>query len=181
MPTDLQVAAQPDGFRCCIRPRRGDGGGHWDTRTTGAEPDFPVDRLVSDLLSPCAAAFRAHTGPIVLEFPPFPREQRLAPSDFQARLARFLAALPREFEYAVELRDTRLLTPAYRDILRRHGIAHTFNYWSAMPRPADQAAIVPPEDGPFAIVRLLLRPGTWYEDRATASIRARQACAPTCR
>ena len=34
-----------------------------------------------------------------------------------------------------------------------------------MPRPADQAAIVPPEDGPFAIVRLLLRPGTWYEDQ----------------
>ena len=166
---DLQeYAAQlPDGFRCCIKaPAAVTAVAIGTPGRQVPNPDFlSVDRLVSDLLSPCAAAFRAHTGPIVLEFPPFPREQRLAPSDFQARLARFLAALPTEFEYAVELRDTRLLTPAYRDILRRHGIAHTFNYWSAMPRPADQAAIVPPEDGPIAIVRLLLRPGTWYEDQ----------------
>jgi uncharacterized protein YecE (DUF72 family) len=124
-----------------------------------------VDRFVADLLSPCAAVFRAHTGPIVLEFPPFPRSQRLSPSDFHQRLERFLAALPREFEYAVELRDARLLSPAYRAILARHGIAHTYNYWSAMPRPADQAAVVPPEEGPFSVVRLLLRPGTWYEDQ----------------
>ena len=34
-----------------------------------------------------------------------------------------------------------------------------------MPKPADQATIVPPEDLPFSIVRLLLRPGTWYEDQ----------------
>lgn len=29
--------------------------------------------------------------------------------------------------------------------------------------PAAQAAVVPPEASDFAIVRLLLRPGTWYE------------------
>ena len=34
-----------------------------------------------------------------------------------------------------------------------------------MPAPAAQAAVVPPEDGPFTVVRLLLRPGTWYEDQ----------------
>ena len=65
----------------------------------------------------------------------------------------------------MELRDSRLLVPAYRDLLQRHGIAHTYNYWSAMPGPADQMAVVPPDSGAFSIVRLLLKPGTWYEDQ----------------
>jgi hypothetical protein len=34
-----------------------------------------------------------------------------------------------------------------------------------MPMPGDQASVVPPEDADFSIVRLLLRPGTWYEDQ----------------
>ena len=34
--------------------------------------------------------------------------------------------------------------------------------------PADQATTVAPEDLPFAIVRLLLKPGTWYEDQRQA-------------
>lgn len=166
---DLQeYAAQlPPGFRCCFKAPAA-----VTALALGApgqqvpNPDFlSVDRLVVDLLAPCAAAFGDHTGPIILEFPPFPRHQRVTPQDFHQRLDRFLGSLPDGFEYAVELRDARLLTPAYRSLLARHGIAHTYNYWSAMPRPVEQAALVPPEDGPFAVIRLLLRPGTWYEDQ----------------
>ena len=129
-------------------------------------PDFlSVARLVDDLLRPCDAVFRPHTGPIILEFPPFPRTMRMDPAEFHARLDRFMQALPSGFEYAVELRDARLLTPAYRDLLGRHGAAHTYNYWSAMPTPGEQAELLPPEELPFSVVRLLLRPGTWYEDQ----------------
>jgi uncharacterized protein YecE (DUF72 family) len=53
----------------------------------------------------------------------------------------------------------------YRDTIARYGVAHTYNYWSAMPAPGEQTAIVPPDDADFAVVRLLLRPGTWYEDQ----------------
>lgn len=49
--------------------------------------------------------------------------------------------------------------------LLRHGVAHTYNYWSAMPMPTAQADIVPPDDLPFTVIRLLLRPGTWYADQ----------------
>jgi hypothetical protein len=49
--------------------------------------------------------------------------------------------------------------------LATHGAGHVYNYWSAMPMPGDQTAIVPPESLPFAVVRLLLAPGTWYEDQ----------------
>jgi uncharacterized protein YecE (DUF72 family) len=157
----------PDGFRCCFKAPAAvtalalGAPGH-----QSPNPDFlSVDRLVGDLLEPCAVAFRDHIGPIVLEFPPFPRQRRMEPAAFHARLEVFLERLPREFEYAVELRDSRLLTPAYRDLLDRQGMAHTYNYWSAMPPPGAQAAVVPPEQGPFIVVRLLLRPGTWYEDQ----------------
>jgi uncharacterized protein YecE (DUF72 family) len=129
-------------------------------------PDFlSVARLVDDLLRPLDLVFSDHTGPIILEFPPVPSAVRVAPDEFVQRLDRFLAALPSGFEYAVEIRDARVLTPAYRDVLARNGVAHTYNYWSAMPMPGEQAAIVPPEDAPVGVVRLLLRPGTWYEDQ----------------
>jgi hypothetical protein len=37
-----------------------------------------------------------------------------------------------------------------------------------MPGLAEQAAVVAPEDPPFSVVRLLLKPGTWYEDQREA-------------
>lgn len=157
----------PSGFRCCFKAPAAVTALTIGTRgQTRVNPDFlSVDRLADDLLVACDAAFRAHTGPIILEFPPFPAGMRLEPTEFLERLERFLAALPTSFEYAVELRDVRLLTPAYRALLARRQVAHTYNYWSAMPMPAEQADVVPPEDAAFGVVRLLLRPGTWYEDQ----------------
>ena len=163
-----EYAAQlPSGFRCCFKaPASVTALAIGAPGSQAPNPDFlSVDRLVADLLEPCAAVFRGHTGPIILEFPPFPRQRRLEPTEFHQRLDRFLGALPRDFEFAVELRDARLLTPAYRAIVARHNVAHTYNYWSAMPMPAAQAAVVPPEDAAFSVIRLLLRPGTWYEDQ----------------
>lgn len=158
----------PEGFRCCLKAPATVvsrlAPAHGGSSRGGANPDFlSVDRLVADLLEPLYVAFYPQTGPIVLEFPPGAREPRQPPEAFLERLDAFVAGLPREFEYAVELRDAALLGPAYRALLTRHGLAHTYNYWSAMPGLARQAAAVPPEDGPFTVVRLLLRPGTWYE------------------
>lgn len=134
--------------------------------STTPNPDFmSVPRLIEEQLLPFSIAFSQHTGPFILEFPPFPRHARLEPAEFLARLDQFIEKLPRDFEYAVELRDQRLLTPEYFAILKRHGIGHTYNYWSAMPTLLRQARIVSPEELPFAVVRLLLRPGTWYEDQ----------------
>jgi uncharacterized protein YecE (DUF72 family) len=167
---DLRAYADqlPEGFQCCIKAPAA------VTSLTVGPPgarhqhnaDFlSIDRLVDDLLAPLDVAFRAHSGPIILEFPPFARGARLEPEAFLDRLDFFLDYVPRDFEYAVELRDRSLLLPRYRTILASHGAAHTYNLWSAMPMPLQQAAVIPPEDAPFSIVRLLLRPGTWYEDQ----------------
>ena len=157
----------PEGFRCCTKAPAGVTALTLGPPGSGAvNPDFlSADRLIAELIEPFAMAFAAHTGPFILEVPPSPRDRRLDPTDFLARLDRFLERLPRQFDYAIELRDQRLLTPAYHALIARHRVAHTYNYWSAMPMPTAQAGIVPPDDLPFTVVRLLLRPGTWYEEQ----------------
>ena len=161
----------PAGFQCCVKapasvtsrllPSFG------ATRDTAADnPDFlSVPRLIDDLLTPLAVGLGPHCGPIVLEFPPGAHDQSRPPAAFLDALDRFLGDLPRDFAYAAEIRDRTLLLPAYRAVLARHGVAHTYNYWSAMPMPLAQAETVPPEELPFAVVRLLLKPGTWYDDQ----------------
>lgn len=172
---DLRAYADqlPEGFPCCFKapaavtsqvpPAFG------GPRPRGANPDFlSVDRLCRDLLEPLDLAFRAHTGPLLLEFPPPPSRGALTPPAFLDALDGFLRALPSGFSYAVEVRDRRLLTSEYRALLATYGVAHVYNYWSAMPLPAEQAATLPPEEQPFTVVRLLLRPGTAYESQKDA-------------
>jgi uncharacterized protein YecE (DUF72 family) len=161
----------PAGFRCCFKAPAA-----VTSYTIGApgarqqpNPDFlSIDRLVDDLLGPLDVAFGDHTGPIILEFPPFARQARLDPHAFLDRLDFFLTHVPRQYELAIELRDRTLLSPRYRQLLSAHTIAHTYNFWSAMPMPAEQADVVPPEEPPFSIIRLLLKPGTWYEEQREA-------------
>ncbi len=166
------AAQLPEGFTCCVKapaavtsrlaPTFGGSRGG----AAALNPDFlSVPRLVDDLLTPLAVGLRAHTGPVVLEFPPGARDQARPAAAFLEALDRFLEALPTDFAYAVEIRDKGLLTPAYRAVLARHGVAHTYNYWSAMPMPMAQAAVVPPDEPPFSVIRLLLKPGMWYEDQ----------------
>ncbi|PKN36205.1 MAG: DUF72 domain-containing protein, partial [Deltaproteobacteria bacterium HGW-Deltaproteobacteria-20] len=77
----------------------------------------------------------------------------------------FLGQTTRELPLCVEIRNKELLTPAYADVLRRHGAAHVFNYWSSMPMPVEQLPVAPLDSAPFVVLRLMLRPGTRYEER----------------
>jgi uncharacterized protein YecE (DUF72 family) len=115
--------------------------------------------------APLLSAFRDHTAAVVLEFPPVPVAYRLSPKTFAQRLDTFLGQTTRELPLCVEIRNKDLLTPAYADVLRRHGAAHVFNYWSSMPMPARQLPVAPLESAPFVVLRLMLRPGTRYEER----------------
>ena len=157
----------PDGFPCCCKapasvtsavvPERG---------SKEANPHFlSAGLFIDDLLEPVSRAFAGHAGPFVLQFPPMLHRSGLEPTVFIDALDEFLFALPREFSYGVELRDTALLTPAYARVLIRHGAGHVYNLWTAMPMPVEQADALPPETMPFVMVRLLLRPGTTYHER----------------
>jgi uncharacterized protein YecE (DUF72 family) len=162
----------PDGFPCCFKapasvasPMLPFARGGRPTRN----PDFlSPERFATDLLEPIATAFRGHAGPFIVEITSAPRGTTLDPGGFCEGLDRLLEALPHEFSFAVELRDPALMTSQYARVLRARGAAHVYNYWSAMPMPAEQAARLPVAAMPFLVVRLLLRPGTWYEDQREA-------------
>ncbi|MGE5278474.1 MAG: DUF72 domain-containing protein [Acidobacteriota bacterium] len=164
---DLQrYAGQlPPGFPCCAKAPEA------VTATIlpggrGPNPDYlRSGRFVEEMVGPFLEVFREHTGPFVIQFPPAPRAATPDAALFAEKLDRFLAALPKDARYAVELRDPALLTPAYRSVLAARGVAHVYNYSTAMPMPADQAQSVALETASFAMIRLLLRPGTRYEER----------------
>jgi uncharacterized protein YecE (DUF72 family) len=160
----------PPGFPCCakapeavtsaVRPARS-GGSRGDPN-----PEFLNPRLfVDEVLGPFREVFLEHSGPFILQFSPTPLSLRPRPEEFAAKLDAFLGSLPRDFRYAVELRDPKLVTRDYRDALAAHGVAHVYNYVTAMPMPARQAERIPVESAPFAVIRLLMRPGTTYDER----------------
>jgi uncharacterized protein YecE (DUF72 family) len=129
-------------------------------------PDFlSADRFIEDILAPFQRWFAAHTGPFIFQFPPVPARATLDPAAVAEMLDTFFDRLPRDREYAVEIRDRSLLTDAYRRVLERNGVVHVCNYWSAMPMPGEQADLVVPASAPFAMIRLLVRPGTRYQQQ----------------
>jgi uncharacterized protein YecE (DUF72 family) len=162
------AADLPDGFVCCTKAPAGVTSARepGPRRQAGPNPDYlSVPRFVSEMLEPFSRAFAPHAGPFILQFSAPAQGQPADATAFTESLDRFLDQLPRQFTYGVELRDRFLLTDPYRRVLMRHGATHVYNYWSAMPMPGDQTRTIAPEDLPFVVVRLLLRPGTWYEEQ----------------
>ena len=153
----------PRRFPCCAKAPQAVTAAVLDGRTN---PDFlRAERFVDEMLAPFARVFAEHCGPFLIQLPPPPPARFPDPRELAPLLDAFLAALPREFRYAVELRDPRLVTREYRDVLARRGAAHVYNWASRMPSLSEQQAAVPVSAAPFTVIRLLLRPGTLYDDR----------------
>lgn len=115
-------------------------------------------------LGPCEA-HRDRIGVLIFEFSRFYPSDFARGRDFAEALDAFLAQLPGGWRYAVEIRNPGFLHPDYLAMLRRHGVAHVFNAWEAMPPLGHQLAL----DGAFSTesftaARLLLRPGRGYAD-----------------
>jgi len=166
-----RYAAQlPEGFPCCCKaPARVTSPVMPERGSARPNPDFlSPERFIDDLLEPVGRLFRPHAGPFILQFPPLLRRSGLDRAVFIDGLDRLLGDLPRDFRYAVEVRDRALLGPDYAQVLSRHGAAHVYNAWTAMPLPGEQAHLVPVDEMPFVMVRLLLRPGATYEERREA-------------
>jgi hypothetical protein len=85
----------------------------------------------------------------------FQRHGMLA-KDFVARLDTFFAPLPKDFSYAVEIRNAGVLCSFYRDMLVSHGVEHVYNHWSYMPALANQhQKEMETFTAPFTVLRLL--------------------------
>ena len=102
---------------------------------------------------------------LIFEFGSFGRKSFEELSAFLDRLNPFLAALPKEFRYAVEIRNPEFLEKDYFACLRTHGVAHVYNAWSRMPELRHQLALPGFRPRPiFRVCRALLRRGRVYEE-----------------
>lgn len=121
---------------------------------------YAVDRVVG----PVVEGLGAKLGVLLFQFPPLAFKAREAQA-FPEQLARFLEALPRGPQYAVELRNRELLGPAYVDALARNGATHCFNVHPRMPGVLEQANLLGESawlSGTVAI-RWMLHPQQDYE------------------
>ena len=128
------------------------------------DADAFTSRVVGAFSSP---GVRERTGVFILQFPRITFGGELTQSDFLARLNAFLAALPRDFRYAVEARNETLLCPEYFAVLNTHGVTHCFNHWTQMPALHVQMTAAADAGGltaPFYVARILTPLGMRYED-----------------
>ncbi len=116
-------------------------------------PRFLDATVFNDLvLAPYREArFEPHTGPFIFEF----QRHGLSVEEFCSRLDAFFRQVPKDFRYAVELRNAGLLGPEYRQVIETHGVAHVYNHWSSMPPLAEQHRRLGRFTAPFTVLRLL--------------------------
>lgn len=101
-----------------------------------------------------AEALREKLGPVLIQFPYFNKQAFDGPREFVARLGRFLDSLPRDFRFAVEIRNQWWL-PSIRSLLADRAVPLALIDHPWMPRPSELARRIDPATGPFAYVRLL--------------------------
>jgi uncharacterized protein YecE (DUF72 family) len=121
--------------------------------------------FLHDVAEPLAEELGAFLGPLILEL----QETDIHEAEFCQLLDGFLGQVRGGFAglLAVELRTPTLLTPRYLSVLRSHEVAHVLNSWTRMPAIGwqwDKLRAHGSADGPFFLIRALLRPGVRYED-----------------
>jgi uncharacterized protein YecE (DUF72 family) len=149
----------PEGFEMCFKvweeitipsyanqPRYGARAGQPNSRFLDA-------KLLNELvLTPYREAkFEPHTGPFLFEF----QRHGMSSEEFCSRIDGFFSRLPRDFRYAVEIRNAGLLGAEYHKVLETHSVAHVYNHWSYMPPLAEQHKRMGSFTAPFTVLRLL--------------------------
>jgi uncharacterized protein YecE (DUF72 family) len=123
-----------------------------------------AERFAEAFLEPCAA-FRRSIGLLMFEFSRFYSSDFGRGRDFVEALDGFLSRLPRGWPYGVEIRNRSFLQAEYFALLRRHGVAHIYNSWEAMPPVSEQQALPDSRTHPdLCAARFLLKPGRKYEN-----------------
>lgn len=174
-PTDETLAAYaralPPGFPCVskvwdrITVKRFTRDPRWGDLAGKVNPDFLNADLFKDaVLLPYTRAFHEHAGCFVFEFQAMRGRDLPDVGEWAERLDGFLGQLPRDFRYAVELRNPELLHELHGAALRRNAAAHVFNSWADMPSIGRQLDLEWTFPAAFTVARVLLRPGRTYEE-----------------
>lgn len=156
----------PPGFRCLSKaPALVTRLVDTSTSTRERNPLFLDPQwFTAEVLAVYAAVFAEHAGPFVIEISPL-RQRELPEANWLAeRLDAFFEVLPGEFRYAVEFRNREFLQEPILEVLAKHGVARSLNFWERMPSIAKQLefGFQSPD---FAVARLMIPPGQRYADR----------------
>jgi uncharacterized protein YecE (DUF72 family) len=89
---------------------------------------------------PCLTGLGAKAGPLVFQFPPLGHRLLADLPRLTARIAAFMAVLPRGPLYAAEVRDPQLICHEFAAALRDAGAAPCLAVHARMPPVAEQAA-----------------------------------------
>lgn len=108
--------------------------------------------------------YRRQVSVLIFEFGTFHRRSIADVAAFLERLDPFLAHLPAEFRYAIEIRNPEFLSDEYFGVLRQYNVAHVFNAWTRMPEIPAQTALPNSFTADFTVARALLRQGRPYEE-----------------
>lgn len=123
-----------------------------------------ADLFATAFLKPCED-IRNQVGVLMFELSRFWPSDYEHGRDFVSDLDGFLAKLPKGWPYAIELRNKHWLRDEYFGCLARHGVAHVFNSWEAMPPVSEQMAMPGSRTNPQLVAaRFLLKPGRRYEE-----------------
>jgi uncharacterized protein YecE (DUF72 family) len=125
----------------------------YGARAGQTNPRFLDAKLFNELvLVPYREAkFEPHTGPFLFEF----QRHGMPTEEFCSRLDGFFGQLPKDFRYAIEIRNAGLLGAEYHEVLTSHNVAHVYNHWSYMPTLAEQHKRMGSFTAPFTVLRLL--------------------------
>jgi uncharacterized protein YecE (DUF72 family) len=128
-------------------------------------PHFLDASLFADaILSPCES-IRGKMGLLMFEFSKFAPGEFERGAEFVGTLDGFLEKLPRDWPYAVELRNRQWFQPEYFAMLARHGVTHIYNAWADTPPVAEQMKLPGSETNPGLLAaRFLLREGRTYDE-----------------
>jgi len=150
----------PEQITCRVFPK------HPRYGATGGQdnPAFLDAGLLMDGFLRPLEKFGSKTGVLIFEFGAFSPSAMSGVNEFVERLAAFLEALPREFRYAVEIRNPEFVSPVYFAALRQFNVAHVYNAWTRMPDLPVQIAIPGSRTADFMVCRALLKRGRAYED-----------------
>jgi uncharacterized protein YecE (DUF72 family) len=181
---DRMAAQVPEGFRFGLKatgevtirtfprlPQHGDRAGERNERF------LDTDLFAEKFLAPLVP-HKAKVGLVMFEFSRFHERDFARGREFVEKLDGFLGKLPKDFAYAVEVRNASLLQPEYFAALKRNGVAHAFNSWTHMPPVAEQLAAEGSWTTDFAAARFLLTPGRSYEEAVKAFSPYTEARAP---
>jgi len=143
----------PDAFRVCAKFPRSIVHAGEGAKPDGAkvlEPGGDTEPFLDHI-----SLLGEKCGPLVLQFPYFNKQAFESSAPFYDRLDRYLESLPRDFRYAVELRNKWWINETLLDILRRHEAALVLVELAYLPHPAELAEKLPVVTTDFTYARLI--------------------------